>query len=69
MILRSQLIEIATLQNSLVGREERLESVFKYLTSSKFRDKMENIISAFQEMQEQIQKERAVFEVQWKKRE
>jgi len=57
------------MQNSIIGRDEKLEVVFNYLTSSRFKDKIENIITAFQEMQEQIQKERAVFEAQWKKRE
>ncbi len=69
IVLRSQLIELKQMQNSIIWRDEKLEVVFNYLTSSRFKDKIENIITAFQEMQEQIQKERAVFEAQWKKRE
>lgn len=69
MILRNQMIEIATIQNSLEGREERLEIVFNYLTSAKFKDKMENILTAFQEMQNQVTEERKAFEARWKKRE
>ena len=68
-ILRSQLLEIAMIENSHEGREERLEVVFRYLTSAKFRDKMENIIDAFQLMQDQVAEERRAFESRWKKRE
>lgn len=68
-ILRNQLIEISHLENSLEGREERLEVVFRYLTSSKFRDKMENIIDAFRMLQDQVTEERRAFESRWKKRE
>ncbi len=69
MILRSQLIEVASIQNSLVGRDERLENVFNYLTSPKFHDKITNILSAFHQMQEQVAEERRAFESRWRKRE
>lgn len=69
MILRAQLIEISAIQNSVVWRDERLESVFNYLTSPRFKDKMENILSAFTQMQEQVTEERRAFESRWKKRE
>lgn len=68
-ILRNQLLEIARIENSLEWREERLEVVFHYLTSSKFRDKMENIIDAFRMLQDQVAEERRAFESRWKKRE
>ena len=69
MILRSQMIEIASIQNSLIGRDERLENIFTYLTSPKFHDKISNILSAFHLMQEQVSEERRAFESRWKKRE
>ena len=68
-ILRNQLLEIARIENSLEWREERLEVVFHYLTSSKFRDKMENIIDAFRMLHDQVAEERRTFESRWKKRE
>lgn len=69
MILRNQMIEIAAIQNSYEGREERLEILFDYLTSAKFKNKIENILTAFQEMQKQVADERKAFEARWKKRE
>lgn len=69
IILRSQLIQISAIQNSVEWREEKLEVIFNYLTSAKFKDKIENILTAFREMQDQVVEERKAFEARWKKRE
>lgn len=46
-----------------------MEIIYKYLISPEFKSKIENIVEAFRQMQEQVQKERIAFEAQWKKRE
>lgn len=46
-----------------------MEVLYNYLTSAKFKDKVENIIDAFRQMQDQVAEERRAFESRWKKRE
>lgn len=60
---------MATLRSSLVSKDEKLETLYNYLTSSKFKDKVENIIDAFKQMKEQVDEERRAFEKRWRTRE
>ena len=68
-LLRGQIIEITKTRNSLEAKDERIESIYQYLISPAFNSKMQNIIQAFRDMQEQVQEERRAFEARWKKRE
>lgn len=68
-LLRAQILELTKTRNSLESKDEKMEVIYKYLISPEFKSKIENIVEAFRQMQEQVQKERAAFESQWKKRE
>ena len=68
-MLRGQIEAMAHLRTSLVSKDEKMEVVYNYLTSAKFKDKVENIIDAFRQMQDQVAEERRAFESRWKKRE
>lgn len=68
-LLRGQIIELTKTRNSLEAKDEKMEIIYKYLISPEFKSKIENIVEAFRQMQEQVQKERIAFEAQWKKRE
>jgi hypothetical protein len=68
-MLRGQIQQMATLRNSLVSKDERMEVLYNYLTSAKFKDKVENIIDAFKQMKDQVDEERRAFEKRWKTRE
>ena len=69
MMLRGQIESMAHLRSSLVSKDEKMEVLYHYLTSAKFKDKVENIIDAFRQMQDQVAEERRAFESRWKKRE
>ena len=69
MMLRGQIESMAHLRTSLVSKDEKMEVLYNYLTSAKFKDKVENIIDAFRQMQDQVSEERRAFESRWKKRE
>lgn len=68
-LLRAQIIELTKTRNSLESKDEKMEVIYRYLISPEFKSKIENIVEAFRQMQEQVQKERIAFEAQWKKRE
>lgn len=68
-MLRGQIESMAHLRSSLVSKDEKMEVVYNYLTSAKFKDKVENIIDAFRQMQDQVAEERRAFEKRWKMRE
>ncbi len=69
IMLRGQIESMAHLRTSLVSKDEKMEVLYNYLTSAKFKDKVENIIDAFRQMQDQVAEERRAFESRWKKRE
>lgn len=68
-LLRGQIIEITKTKNSLEAKDEKMEIIYKYLISPEFKSKIENIVEAFKQMQEQVTEERRAFESRWKKRE
>jgi len=67
--LRMQLIDLNRERTASVGKNEKMEAVYQYLTGSEFKQKIEGIVDAFTGMQEQISKERRAMEKQWKERE
>ncbi len=69
IMLRGQIESMSHLRTSLVSKDEKMETLYNYLTSARFKDKVENIIDAFRQMQDQVAEERRAFESRWKKRE
>ncbi|MCB9801760.1 MAG: DUF2130 domain-containing protein [Pseudomonadales bacterium] len=67
--LRMQLLATHQARQSLVGREEKMEVLYAYLSGTQFKARVENIISAFIQMQEGLQKEKRAMQTQWSKRE
>jgi hypothetical protein len=67
--IRHFLEEIYQVKNSQIGRDEKMEFLYKYLTGSQFRNKIENIVDAFSSMKNDLESEkRAMFKI-WSKRE
>jgi hypothetical protein len=52
-----------------VGKKEKMETLYHYLSGSEFRQRVEAIVEAFVAMQEDLQEERRVTERRWAKRE
>lgn len=69
MALRGQLIEVATTKLAAVGKNEKMEVLYHYLSGSEFRQRVEAIVESFVDMQKDLQAERRTAERQWSKRE
>lgn len=67
--LRHQLIQLAQMKSSLVGKDEKMEILYGYLTSPQFKNRMENIVSAFVSMKADLESEQRSAKRQWSKRE
>lgn len=67
--LRIQLIQAATIKLASVGKNEKMEVLFRYLSGTEFRHKVEAIVEAFSDMKEDLDKERRAMIRTWAKRE
>ena len=67
--LREKLLEAHTLKGSLVAKDEKMEVLYSYLTSPDFRDKIQNIVEAFQTLKDELEKEKRAMERLWAQRE
>jgi hypothetical protein len=67
--LRHQLIQLAQMKSSLVGKDEKMEILYAYLTSPQFKNRMENIVGAFVSMKADLESEQRSAKRQWSKRE
>lgn len=69
MTLRSHMIEVAKIRNSMKGKDEKMEVLYNYLISPEFRAKIENIVEAFQTMKDDLDREKRAMERLWSSRE
>ena len=67
--LRTQLLEVATVKFAQKGQEGKMELLYDYVTSTEFRHRVEAIIEAFGNMQQEIEKERRWFVLKWSREE
>lgn len=67
--LREQMIMMEQVKNSLKGKDEKMDMLYAYLTSTEFRDKIQNIIEAFQSMRDALDSEKRSMERIWASRE
>ncbi len=67
--LRIQLIEVAKVKLSLVGRDEKMDLLYKYLSGPQFKNRVENIVMAFVNMKADLDTEKRSFNRIWSKRE
>lgn len=69
LILRKMLIEVSSVKLSLVGRQEKKEILWNYLTSTQFKQRVEAIYEAYQQMMTDLQKEKDWFRKKWARQE
>jgi hypothetical protein len=69
MTLRKHLVELNQAKKSLVGRGEKMEMLYDYLSGSQFRLRVESIVSAFSCLKTDLDKERTAMQRMWQKRE
>lgn len=67
--LRTQLLEVAAVRSASVGKNQKMETLYAYLSGSEFRNRVEAIIEAFTAIQSDIEKEKRWFANKWAKQE
>lgn len=69
MILRQALVELAGARQSAEGQKTKMEMLYHYLTGPRFRQRVQAIVEKFEDMQEDLDKERRSMTRLWAKRE
>lgn len=67
--LRIGLVEVAMAKLASVGKQEKIEMLYEYLSGTGFRQRVQAIVEAFRTMQDDLNKERAAINKAWAKRE
>jgi hypothetical protein len=66
--LRLGLVEVASARQSEQGRGEKMQMLFDYLTGTEFRLRVEGIVEAFRDLQDDLETERRAMQTRWNKR-
>ncbi|GEC59296.1 MULTISPECIES: DUF2130 domain-containing protein [Bradyrhizobium] len=66
--LRQTLIEVNSSRMVQQGQQTKMEQVYHYLTGNKFRQRVEAVVEKFNDMREDLDKERKFMARQWSKR-
>ncbi len=67
MALRKSLIELAAVKSSIVGRQDKKEVLWNYLTSIEFKQRLEAFYDAYSQLKEDLKKEQEWFRRKWAK--
>lgn len=68
IVLRSNIIQLNSLKLASVGKNEKMEMLFNYLSGTEFKQKIETIVEAFGTMKEDLEKEKKVYTKIWESR-
>ncbi len=68
-ILRKSLLDIAQTKALSVGKNEKIESLYRYITSSEFAQKIDSMLETYSKMQQTLDKEKMVLQKIWAQRE
>ena len=63
--IRSKLIQLFYIKNSVKGKDEKMEILFRYLSGSEFKNRVEEIVDAFTNMQAEVEREKRYFSNKW----
>lgn len=67
-VLRQNLLHANNLQQAMKGMDGKMETVYIYLTSTTFRDRIQRIVDTWQSLQDQVTREERAMQSQWKER-
>ena len=67
--LRDKLLALEAQGQSFAGRDEKMDVLYRYLSSSEFKSKIENIIEAFKSMKDALDSEKRSMQRIWNQRE
>lgn len=68
-VLRMVIIKEQSIKQSVVGKNEKMEVLYNYLSGNEFRQRIEAIVEAFSSMQMDLDQEKRAFQKLWAKRE
>lgn len=68
-VLRTNIIEIAKTRNAMIGKNEKMESLYNYLSGQEFRQRIEAIVESFGAMKADLEAEKRAMDKIWQKRE
>ncbi len=68
-VLRESLISLTQMKALSVGKNERIESLYRYITSSEFAQKIESMMETFSSMNNTLEKEKTAMQRIWAQRE
>ena len=63
--LRQALIDVASAKGRAMGQETKMEMIYDYLTGTQFKQRVDAIVERFEDMQDNLRKERVFMEKQW----
>lgn len=66
--LRLYLADISHVKASMVGRDQKVEQLYSYISGNQFRHRLENIVTAFESMQSDLNSEKRAMVRIWNKR-
>jgi len=67
LALRKTLIEISAVKSSIVGRQDKKEVLWSYLTSLEFKQRIEAFYDAYSQLKDDLKKEQEWFRRKWAK--
>lgn len=67
--LRVTLQEVYMVKQASIGKGEKMEALYEYLTGNQFKNRIENIVMAFTSMKSDLDSEKRAFQKMWSKRE
>ncbi len=67
-VLREQLLQITNLQRAMDGQGDKMQTVYLYLTSTDFKDRVGRMVDTWQSLRGQIDSEERAMKKQWKER-
>jgi len=67
--LRANLVQLYQARTAVVGKSEKMDLIYKYLSGSEFRQRVEGIVESFVTMKEDLDAEKRAMERVWSKRE
>lgn len=68
-VLRMNLIKLHESHIAQIGKEQKMELLYNYLTSPPFTQRVETVVDAFKQMREDLEKEKQAIKTLWSKRE
>ncbi len=69
LALRLSLLQVAVVKQASVGKNEKMEVLYNYLSGVEFKQKIEAIVESFTGMQQDLDKEKLAYKKIWEKRE